>query len=143
MDLTKLNKFVRRPIHPMKTPKDAVSNIKHGSRYFSSLDAKQGYWQIALSQECQELTTFLTPWGRYIFLRSPMGLSSTGDEFCRCEDIAIAGLSNVEKVMDDVIVFGDDAEQHVDAVRAVLLLCREYGITLNPDKFNFAEDEVK
>ena len=45
--------------------------------------------------------------------------------------------------MDDVIVFGDDFEQHVDAVRAVLLRCREYGITLNPDKFNFAEDEVK
>ena len=143
VDLTKLNKFVRRPIHPMKTPKDAVSNINHGSKYFSSLDAKQGYWQIALSQKCQELNTFLTPWGRYIFLRSPIGLSSTGDEFCRRGDIAIAGLSNVEKVMDDVILFGYDFEQHVDAVRAVLLRCREYGIKLNPDKFNFAKDEVK
>ena len=143
VDLTKLNTFVRRPIHPMKTPKEAVSNIKPGSQYFSTLDATQGYWQIALSQESQELTTFLTPWGRYLFLRSPMGLSSTGDEYCRRGDIAIAGLSNVEKVMDDVIVFDDNFDQHVDRVRALLLRCREHGITLNPDKFKFAEKEVK
>ena len=134
VDLTKLNTFVRRPIHPMKTPKEAVSNIKPESKYFSTLDATQGYWQIALSQESQELTTFLTPWGRYLFLRSPMG-----DEYCRRGDIAIAGLSNVEKVMDDVIVFDDNFDQHVDRVRALLLRCREHGITLNPDKFKFAE----
>ena len=33
VDLTKLTTFVRRPIHPMKTPKEAVSNIKPESRY--------------------------------------------------------------------------------------------------------------
>ena len=143
VDLTKLNTFVRRPIHPMKTPKEAVSNIKPESKYFSTLDATQGYWQIALSQESQELTTFLTPWGRYLFLRSPMGLSSTVDEYCRRGDIAIAGLSNVEEVMDDVIVFDDNFDQCVDRVRALLLRCKEHGITLNPDKFKFAEKEVK
>ena len=76
-------------------------------------------------------------------MRSPTGLSSTGDEYCRRGDIAIAGLSNVEKVMDDVIVFDDNFDQHVDRVRALLLRCREHGITLNPDKFKFAEKEVK
>ena len=72
-----------------------------------------------------------------------MGLSSTGDEYCRRGDIAIAGLSNVEKVMDDVIVFDDKFDHHVDRVRALLLRCREHGITLDPDKFKFAEKEVK
>ena len=119
-------------IHPMKTSKEAVSNIKPGSKYFTTLDAKQGYWQIPLAPECQERTTFLTPWGRYLFLRSPMGLSSTGDEYCRRGDIAIAGLSNVEKVMDDVIVHDENFEQHVERVRSLLLRCRENVITLNP-----------
>ena len=142
VDLTQLNKHVRRPIHPMKTPKEAVSNITPGSKYFSSLDAKHGYWQIALSPECQELTTFLTPWGRYQFLRSPMGLSSTGDEYCRRGDIAIAGLNNIQKVMDDVIVFDENFERHVERVRTLLQRCREHGITLNADKFVFAENEL-
>ena len=107
VDLTKLNTFVRQPMHPMKTPKEAVSNIK----YFSTLDATQGYWQIALSKESQELITFLTPWGRYLFLRSPVVLSSTRDEYCRRGDIVIAGLSNVEKVMGDVIMIDDNFDQ--------------------------------
>ena len=97
-------------------------------------------WQILLnlSSECQELTTFTTPWGRYLFLRSPMGLSSTGDEYFRRGGMAIDGLSNVEKV----IVHYENFEQHVERVRSLLLLCREHGITLNPDKFKFAENEV-
>ena len=142
VDLTRLNRYVRQPIHPMKTPKEAVSSIKPGSTVFTSVDAKHGYWQLALSPECQEMTTFLTPWGRYQFLRSPMGLSSTGDEYCRRGDIAIAGLRNVEKVMDDMIVFDDNFEQRVERVRALLLRCREHSITLNADKFVFAENEV-
>ena len=72
-----------------------------------------------------------------------MGLSSTGDEYCRRGDIAIAGLSNVEKVMDGVIVFDDNFDQQVDRVRALLLRYREHGITMNPDKFKFAEKEVE
>ena len=142
VDLTRLNRYVRRPIHPLKTPKEAVSNIKPGSTVFTSVDAKHGYWQLELSPECQEMTTFLTPWGRYQFLRGSMGLSSTGDEYCRRGDIAIAGLRNVEKVMDDMIVFDDSFEQHVERVRALLLRCREHSITLNADKFVFAENEV-
>ena len=70
-----------------------------------------------------------------------MGLSSTGDEYCRRGDIAIAGLSNVEKVMDDVIVHDENCEQHFERIRSLLLRCREHGITLNPDKFKFAENE--
>ena len=45
--------------------------------------------------------------------------------------------------MDDIIVFDDKFDQHVDGVRALLLRCREHGITLKPDKFKFAEKEVK
>ena len=45
--------------------------------------------------------------------------------------------------MDDIIVFDDNFDQHVDRVRALLLRCREHGITRNPDKFKFAEKEVK
>ena len=90
-DLTKLNKYVKRPVYPTKTPKEAVQNISTKARYFSVFDAKQGYWQMPLHEESQHLTAFLTPWGRYCYLRAPMGLSSTGDEYCRKGDEIISG----------------------------------------------------
>ena len=63
VDLTKLNKYVERPVYPTKSPKEAVKNIKPNSLYFTTMDAKHGYWQVPLEEKSQNLTNFLTPWG--------------------------------------------------------------------------------
>ena len=142
VDLTKLNKYVKRPYHPLVTPRDAVSEIG-GSKYFTTLDAKHGYWQIPMDEEAQALTTFITPWGRYKFLRAPMGLSSSSDVYCQRGDAAMAGLQGVSKVVDDVLVHAANAKDHVKRVVAVLERCRKHQITLNPNKFKFAKHQVK
>jgi len=143
VDLTKLNKHVSRAHYPLKTPKDSVASVPASAQYFSTLDATTGYWQLPLAPECQELTTFITPWGRFRFLRSPMGLVSTGDEYCRRGDIALSGIENLEKVVDDMLAYDAGFPEHVARVWTVLSRCRAQGITLNPTKFRFAEDEVK
>ncbi len=143
VDLRMLNKFVKRPQHPARTPKDAVSMIPPESKYFTVFDAKSGYFQILLDEESQLLTTFITPYGRFKHTRATMGLSCAGDEFNRRTDTALAGLPNVEKVVDDIIIHGTDLESHLGDVRRFLLRCREEGITLNPKKVKLAEQSVK
>lgn len=142
VDLTKLNPYVIRPLHPLITPKDAVSQIPNGMRYFTVLDARKGYWQMELAPESQNLTTFLTPWGRYKFLRAPMGLSSTGDEFCHQGDKALSGLGNLQKVVDDSVVYDENFPAHIQRIWNVLTRCREKSISMNPKKLQFAEPEV-
>ena len=51
IDLQKLNKYVRRPYHPFKSPAEAISNISSSSKFFSTLDATKGYWQVPLEKE--------------------------------------------------------------------------------------------
>lgn len=142
VDLTKLNPFVVRPLHPLKTPKEAIGNINNDSKFFSVYDATKGYWQVELAEESQHLTTFITPWGRYKFLRATMGLVSAGDEFCRQGDIAMSGIGNTEKVVDDFIQFDLTFPQHVERVWQTLTRCREKCMTLNPKKFQFGLPEV-
>ena len=142
VDLVKLNKHVDRAFYPMKTPKEAVAAVPRTARYFSTLDATHGYWQVPLAEECQMLTTFITPWGRYKFLRSPMGLVSTGDEYCRRGDIALADVANTQKVVDDILAYDESFPEHVRHLWVLLQRCRQHGITLNPTKFNFASEEV-
>uniref|UniRef100_UPI00358E07DA uncharacterized protein n=1 Tax=Myxine glutinosa TaxID=7769 RepID=UPI00358E07DA len=42
-----------------------------------------------------------------------------------------------------MLTYGPTFNEHVQQVRNVLLRCREHGITLNPQKFHFAQDSVK
>ena len=142
VDMTKLNVHVKRPTHPLRSPKDAVSEISSEARFFSSLDAVHGYWQVPLEASCQHLTTFMTPWGRYKFLRGTMGLISAGDEYCRRTDQALAGLPNVVKVVDDMLAFDATFDGHVNNLRSLLQRCREHRITLSVEKFKFAEQEL-
>ena len=120
VDLTRLNKYVKRGPHPVITALDAVSRVQKGSRYFSELDAKVGYWQVPISKEDQVLTTFITPWGRYKFLRAPMGLSVSGDEYNRRGDDALQGCNNTVKVVDDVLVYDREYQQHLNHIWDVL-----------------------
>jgi hypothetical protein len=51
VDHTRLNKYVRRPTHPVRTPKDAVSQIDSDTVYFSCFDATNGYFQIPTTKQ--------------------------------------------------------------------------------------------
>lgn len=142
VDMTKLNRYVKRPYYPLVSPKDAVASITNGAKFFSTFDALHGYWQIPLDEESQLLTTFITPWGRYKFLRGPMGLSSTGDEFCRRMAAALGHLPNLHCVVDDMLTAHEDLPSHYSAVREILTVCRENQITLGAAKFKFAASSV-
>ena len=71
-----------------------------------------------------------------------MGLSSTGDEYCRRGDQVINGMTNITKVVDDTLIYDTDLHQHFQRVESFLQACTENKITLNKDKLKFAQQEV-
>ena len=145
IDLQKLNKYVRRPYHPSKSPAEAISNITSSSKFFSTLDATKGYWQVQvpLEKESQDFTTFITPFGRFKFLRAPMRLASSQDEYCARGDEALQGIEQVKKVVDVILIQGETAQEHLNTVVAVLNRCREHGITLNSKKVQFLQSALR
>ncbi|XP_076028441.1 uncharacterized protein LOC143017536 [Oratosquilla oratoria] len=142
VDTSKLKSQVLRPTHPSPTPSEAISRIDRKAKYFSTFDAIQGYWQIPLAQRDRHLTTFITPYGRYMFRRGPMGLCSTGDEYNRRGDEALADIPNLAKVVDDIIIWDSDYGTHLRRISEVLNRCRTHGISLNADKMTLAAPSV-
>ena len=57
-------------------------------------------------------------------------------------DEAFAGLTGYRRVIDDVVIYDSDATQHTDHVRQFLQWCTERQITLNTDKWEFAQPQV-
>ena len=142
VDLTQLNAHVRRGAHPTRSPEDVVTNIPSGSRFFTKLDAKNGYFQIPIAQEHQSYTTFITPWGRFKHVRAPMGLSSSNDEYNRRVDAVLSGIPRTLHVVDDILVHDSSYSAHLTHVIEVLERCDANGITLSPSKLQFASSSV-
>ena len=86
--------------------------------------------------------TFITPYGRYAFLRAPYGVSSISEHYNRRMDKAFDGPTGYKKVVNDVITFSRTREEHIRDVRASMKRCEEKGISLNRKKLQLAKKEV-
>ena len=64
-DLSKLNHFIVRPVHPFPSVQNILASVKSSNKVFAKMDAIQGYHQVALDTPSSYLTTFLLPCGRF------------------------------------------------------------------------------
>ena len=143
MDLSKLNKFVKRERYQSPTPHEAVADIAASqAEYFIKFDALSGYWQCPLSNESQHLTNCITPFGRYMFQRAPFRICSNSEYYNKRMNQAMAGNIHVRKIVDDVIAIDSNYTSHVRHVRSILQICVEKEIPLKREKFVFAQKEA-
>lgn len=64
-----------------------------------------------------------------------MGLASSGDEYCLRGDRALEGISNIKKVVDDILCYGTTFRDLIVPIEQVLQRCRKHQMTLAPNKF--------
>lgn len=89
----------------MTTVEDILLNLAK-AKVFTVLDAKDGFWHVALDEPSSFLTTFWTPFGRYRWLRMPFGIASAPEELQRRQHEALENLAGTEVIVDDVLVYG-------------------------------------
>lgn len=142
VDLTQLNKSVKRENFPLPRVEEMLAMID-GSQVFSKMDANSGFWQIKLNEESRKLTTFITPFGRFQFKKMPFGISAAPEFFQRQMNKVLAGLKGVLCMMDDILVYGADREQHDMRLKAALERLEQVGMTLNNEKCEFGVSRVK
>ena len=89
--------------------------------YFSNIDLLSGYFQMAIEEEIQNLTAFITPLGLYKWKRLPMRLSSAPGAFQNLIKFIFVGLSyKMDLVyLDDIIVFGRNFDEHLKRLELV------------------------
>ena len=99
------------------------------------MDALHGYFQLAMDEPSSKITTFLLPSGRYPYLRAPMGLSLSSDEWCRHSERAIEGMPFAKKIVDDILVWATELPTLYDRVRSIAKRCSDLNIPLLKKKF--------
>ena len=141
IDLKPLNKCVLRERHPLPRVDDTLAQLT-GATTFSKLDANSGFWQIPLSDESKLLTTFITPFGRYCYNKLPFGITSATEHFQQRMNSLLLGLQGVLCVMDDIIVFGKNQQEHNGRLHAVFTRLSASGMILNSEKCEFSKNRL-
>ena len=142
VDFQALNKHACRETHHTPSPFHLARSIPHHVKK-STCDAWNGYHGVRLVDEDKELTTFITHWGRYWYKTAPQGYIASGDAYTKRYDAITSEVKNKVKCVDDTLLWATDIGECFTQVSQYLDLCGRNGVTLNPDKFKFAADEVE
>jgi len=125
--------------------KDYILQKIKGCDWFSSFDAKSGYYQIRLSEGTKPLTAFSCPQGHYQWNVLPFGLKQAPSIYQRFMDNALRGLEHIcLAYIDDILVFTKGTkEQHLKDVEIVLNRISEKGIVISKKKSQLAKKEIE
>lgn len=118
---------------PMPDAEELFLKLR-GKGFRSKIDLSKGYWQIPLHTDSIPYTAFSTPQGLYEFTKMPFGLVNSAASFNRLMRKVLGSTTNVGCFVDDLIVYTDTWEQHVDKLREVLQKLADAGLTVRPSK---------
>ena len=90
-----------------------------------------------MDPSCKDLTTFITPWGRYRYRTAPQGYLATGDTYMERFDRIISEIPDKTKCVDDTLLWSNTIEVSFFSTCKFLSHCSRNGIDFNQEKFQF------
>jgi hypothetical protein len=138
VNYTDLNKHC--PKDPFGLPRiDQVIDSTAGYDLLYFLDCYSGYHQIAIKEEDQEKTTFITPFGAYCYTTMSFGLKNTAATYQRAIQAYFKKQLNkkVEAYVDDVVIKTRNSSTLIDDLEETFASLREYRWKLNLNKCVF------
>ena len=84
IDYWKVITLTKKDIFPLPHIDDLLHQLK-GNEIFSTLNARQGYWQIRVAEDSCEKTVFVKNDGLYEFQVIPFSLCNAPTTFLTCD----------------------------------------------------------
>ena len=141
IDPKDLNEALEREPYYSRTIDELISMFA-GAKVFTIVDMDKGYWQVVLHPESRKLTCMAFDIARYQFKRLPMGSKVASDIFQRMLDSVYIGLPGVTGIVDDMVIFSRNEEEHDRNLILFLETTRKNGLVLNKRKLQFKKEEV-
>ncbi len=114
-----------------------------GCKVFSSIDLNSGYYQIRMKEKDIYKTAFITPFGKYEFLRMPFGLSNASRTFQMAMNNLLGHLDYVRIYLDDILFCSNNEEKHIEHVSNILNILSKNNITINQKKCKWFKYEIE
>jgi hypothetical protein len=119
---------------------DQIIDSTTGSTLLSFLDCYSGYHQIALREEDQSKTSFITLFGAYCYKTMSFGLKNAGATYQRAIQTCLGEQigENAEAYVDDVVVKTKDTTMLIKDLKQTFKNLKKRKWKLNPNKCVFS-----
>ena len=105
-DYRLLNSVTKKDCYPLPHVQDIFAQMG-GSKWFSTLDLKSGYWQCPMDPSSVEKTAFITHQGLYQYKVMPFGLCNAPGVFQRLMQEILHDMIGkfVMVYIDDIVIY--------------------------------------
>lgn len=145
IDFREVNKVSEPDAYPLPQITATLDKLR-GARYLTTLDLKQGYWQVPLSPASRPITAFTVP-GRGLrqFRVMPFGLHAAPATFQRLLDHVLGPELEpyVFVYLDDIIIVNRTFEEHLQTLEEVFRRLRGARLRINTEKCQFCRTSLK
>ena len=102
------------------------------------------YYHITLTPNAAHLGTIVLPWGKYEYLRLPMGIKNASDIF---QEAMLELMHNSEFIhvyLDDILsITVDNWDTHLEQLEKALNRLEATGLKINANKSLFSQTELE
>ena len=143
VDYRKLNNVSVRNAYPLPNIDDIFTHLGN-AKFYSCLDLKSGYWQIRMADKDKAKTAFTSHLGLFEFNVMPFGLTNAPSVFQELMNKVLSGVRNRYAIayLDDVIVFSETFDDHLEHLRDVFQRLENAGLKLKRSKCDFFKRKV-
>ena len=139
--------YVNTLIEQNRWPIPAVRNVlEHlaGSKYFSVMDLKKGFWQIRITENSRSLTAFSCRGRLYEYKRLPQGMSISPGAFqsVMMEIFGDQVFKGIMVFVDDLLVYSKTKDEHIRLLSIAFNKLKLSGMKLSPEKSAFGVSQV-
>ena len=121
IDFQRLNALTVKDSHPLPRICETLESLARAAHY-STFDLNLGFWQVPMDEESKQYTTFtLGSMGLYECESMPFGLCNAPPTFQKFMQNCLGELNLTYCLiyLDDVIVFSEMPEEHLQRMRVV------------------------
>ena len=143
VDFRPLNNKTKSESYPLPKLKSFTEKLK-GAKWFSKIDLRSAFWNLAIHPDSINKTMTLSPWGgAFVFKRLPFGLKNGPQAWMKFLNHVLSGIDGIFAYLDDLLVWSDNQEDHDRILQQIFERLQENGLALALDKCVFAAESVE
>ncbi|XP_053690985.1 uncharacterized protein K02A2.6-like [Sabethes cyaneus] len=139
---TGLNDALQPHQYPLPLPQDIFVKLAN-CKLFSIIDMSESYLQVGVDDATSMLLSINTHRGIYKVNRLAPGVKAAPGAFQQLVDTMLAGLKHTCGYIDDIVVGGENEEEHWHNLKALFQRLKEFGFTIRLEKCSFQRQQIK